>query len=104
MLEALVADGALTLRADGGELLRATSNALLTNGHVANVEIAVETVEAGAIVRLRFRNTTGTALHLEQLRLEARDGFRGAQLGDVRIHQTGWQSWSRAHPSDVFEA
>ncbi|HEY0582699.1 MAG TPA: glycoside hydrolase family 36 protein, partial [Chloroflexota bacterium] len=58
----------------------------------------------GVVIRLHFRNASGAAVHLEQLRpLVAPRGFGALPLQSLRIAQLGWQSWSRSHPAAPFE-
>jgi alpha-galactosidase len=103
-LDAFFADAVLTLRVGDMDLLRATGDVLFADGtNARTVDATVERLDAGAVLRLRFHNNTAGAVHVEQLRLVAPNGLRNAALHDVHIHQTGWQSWSRSHPADVFE-
>lgn len=105
--------GALVLSSAHGEVLRAHAEARLSDGRI------LSTREAGAglrwslehapahgrhpVLRLHLRNTERRSLRVEQLRLlVAPDGYRRLALDALRLQQTGWQSWSRAHPPAPF--
>lgn len=106
--------GELVIR-DGGTgrvLLEGLGEALLTDGTLLNTvdhpdRLAwhVERgVADGVVIRLILRNPEAAALGVEQLRpLVAPRGYAGLTLSQLRIHQAGWQSWSRSHPPAPFE-
>jgi hypothetical protein len=98
-----VAHDRLTLATpDGRAVLVARGDALLSDGtHAHAVHWQLTQPDTVCLV---FRNTTDRPVRVEQLRpLVAEHGFFGAPLADLRISQTGWQSWSRAHPPVPFE-
>jgi alpha-galactosidase len=97
---------------DGVEVLRALGEALLNDGSVLStlgpdggLTWDVDAYDDSTLVRLRFINQNAASIKLEQLRpLVARRGYAALPLKALRILQTGWQSWSRAHPPAPFEA
>jgi alpha-galactosidase len=113
MIEAHVDGGQLTvLGIRGAELLRAHAEVLLADGRTLSTLHAddglawlVETDRERTIVlRLSFRNAARATVNVEQLRpIVAARGYRGLPLNQLRIAQTGWQSWSRSHPAAPFE-
>lgn len=112
MIEARVDGGQLVVSdGNGTELLRAHGEVRLSDGRVLSSvgdDVLQWQIEpgrpSGVVIRLRFHNDDGAAVHVEQLRpLVAPNGYAGAPLRSLRISQTGWQSWSRAHPPAPFE-
>jgi alpha-galactosidase len=107
MIAAQVEHGLLTVvESDGSTLLSAHGEALLSDGRVLStrdgnqVAWQVDQADDGVIVRLRLRD----AGRVEQLRpLVAPVGYKALPLRQLRIQQTGWQSWSRTHPPAPFE-
>ncbi len=107
-----ISDGYLrAFNAHGVEVLRAAGEALLSDGSVLSTARPDDglTWDMGAyksctLVRLRLVNQTAASVNLEQLRpLVAERGYAGLPLAQLRIQQTGWQSWSRAYPPAPFE-
>ena len=98
-------------KTDGVEVLRATGEALLSNGRVLStlrpedgLTWNVDTYQSGTIVTLRLVNRSSGSVNVEQLRpLVAERGYADLSLAQLRILQTGWQSWSRAYPPAPFE-
>jgi hypothetical protein len=61
----------------------------------------IEHGESARSVRLylEIENTTEGSLAVERFDLlVAPEGLRGGAAADLRVAQTGWQSWSHAHP------
>lgn len=86
--EALLSDGTLLTSDDGSGALEWQTRAL---GDAIEIRLS-----------LRNRSTT-SPLRVEQLRpLVALEGPRGLAPGALLVGQTGWQSWSRAHPPLPF--
>jgi alpha-galactosidase len=114
MIEARVAGAMLTLRqADGQILLEASGEARLSDGTMLTtahpddgLEWRLESHQDDlVIIRLVLRTDLRAEVGVEQLRpVVAPNGYRQLPLSQLRIHQTGWQSWSRAHPGAPFEA
>src|SRR6266567_8409624 len=99
--------------ADGQVVLEAHGEALLSDGTVLTTTRPTDGLEwrvdashsDGASVRLRLRTDERASAGVEQLRpIVAPHGYRGLPLSNLHIHQTGWQSWSRAHPAAPFES
>jgi alpha-galactosidase len=108
MISARVENGLLSIvDAEGSTLLTASGEAVLSYGGLLSTRFderltwEVDTVGDRFIVRLRLSGTS----HVEQLRpLVVAHGYRHLPLSQLRIQQTGWQSWSRTHPPAAFEA
>jgi alpha-galactosidase len=114
-LQAAIRSGTLAIRdhAAGQTLLEGHGEALLGDGTLLNTiehpDRLSWRVDAGAadglVIRLILRNLESAAVGVEQLRpLVAPRGYAGLRSSQLRIHQMGWQSWSRSHPPAPFEA
>src|SRR4051812_28378005 len=112
-LQAVIHAGQLVIRerGAGGVLLAGRGEALLTDGTLLNtvddpdrVGWRIDAGRAdGVVIRLVLRNSESAAVGIEQLRpLVAPHGYAGLALSQLRIHQMGWQSWSRSHPPAPF--
>jgi alpha-galactosidase len=114
MIEARAAGGLLMLFDESGQkLLEAHGEARLSDGTVLSTTRAEDGLEwrfdadtrAGVTLRLALKAEGRALAGVEQLRpLVAPQGYCELPLARLRIHQTGWQSWSRAHPAASFEA
>jgi alpha-galactosidase len=83
-----------------GEALLGDGRVLSTDSHPDLLSLSRE----DSAVRLGLRNSTSVPMRVEQLRwLVAEHGYANIPLRALRILQTGWQSWSRAHPPAPFE-
>src|ERR1051326_41505 len=106
MSEVSVSDGCLHVFSDGVEVLHAVGEALLSDrgvlstvGQHVGLTWDVDAYDDCTLVRLRLTNQNAASIKVEQLRpLVARRGYAALPLQALRILQTGWQSWSRAHP------
>ena len=111
-MRAIVTGGTLSLTdGRGAPLLTARGETLLSDGTILStddvpsaLEWRVDTTDQGVIVRLALRNDRTAPTRVEQLRPLVSDrGYRELPLHELKIQQTGWQSWSRAHPPAPFE-
>src|SRR6266568_969334 len=98
---------------DGHVLLEGHGEALLTDGTVLSAENNADQLQwqvdstrsDRVVIQLRLTTHDRSAARVEQLRpLVVPHGYRQLPLHQLRIQQTGWQSWSRTHPPAAFEA
>ena len=111
MTRADVDHGVLVVTEGEREVLRANAEVLLSDGRRLSIrehpdalawQLSADATDI--ILRLRFSNLEPRPVRVEQLRpFVAERGYRNLPLGQLRIRQTGWQSWSRSQPPAPFQ-
>jgi hypothetical protein len=101
-----------TFVVDSEPVLHCSAGVRLSDGRVlTTVDVdpptlrwSLERVDACALIlRLGFTNQGNAPLGVEQLLpLVSESGFRSLAVDGLQVSETGWQSWTRAHPLRPF--